>query len=94
MVLVNILLVKTITDFSKFLLQFINFCFNRCLGLDFGKLIGHIKIVPTISPNKTLEGFISGLFLPAILLVTLSFFVLEKGILNSDTFSKYLYLDL
>ena len=96
MVLVNILLVKTITeDFSRsfFFTVLLISVLTDVLALVFGKLIGHIKIVPTISPNKTLEGFISGLFLPAILLVTLSFFVLEKGILNSDTFSKYLFLD-
>ena len=95
-VLVNILLVKTITeDFSRsfFFTVLLISVLTDVLALVFGKLIGHIKIVPTISPNKTLEGFISGLFLPAILLITLSFLVLEKGMLNSDTFSKYLYLD-
>ena len=95
-VLVNILLVKTITeDFSRsfFFTVLLISVLTDVLALVFGKLIGQIKIVPSISPNKTLEGFISGLFLPAILLTTLSFFVLEKGILNSDTFSQYLYLD-
>ena len=95
-VLVNILLVKTITeDFSRSFLFTVLLIsvLTDVLALVFGKLIGHIKIVPAISPNKTLEGFISGLFLPATLLVTLSFLVLEKGILNPDTFSKYLYLD-
>ncbi len=95
-VLVNILLVKTITeDFSRsfFFTVLLISVLTDVLALVFGKLIGHIKIVPTISPNKTLEGFISGLFLPATLLVTLSFLILEKGMLNSYTFSKYLYLD-
>ncbi len=95
-VLVNILLVKTITeDFSRsfFFTVLLISVLTDVLALVFGKLIGRIKIVPTISPNKTLEGFISGLLLPASLLVIFSFIVLEKGILNSDTFSKYLYLD-
>ena len=63
-VLVNILLVKTITeDFSRsfFFTVLLISVLSDVLALVFGKLIGHIKIVPTISPNKTLEGFISGL---------------------------------
>ena len=96
MVLVNILLVKTITeDFSRsfFFTVLLISVLTDIIALVFGKMIGRIKIVPTISPNKTLEGFISGLFLPAILLITLSFFVLENNMFNSNIFSQYLYLD-
>ena len=96
MVLVNILLVKVITDdFSRsfFFTVLLISVLTDIIALVFGKMIGRIKIVPTISPNKTLEGFISGLFLPAILLITLSFFVLENNMFNSNIFSQYLYLD-
>ena len=96
MVLVNILLVKVITeDFSRsfFFTVLLISVLTDIIALVFGRLIGRIKIVPTISPNKTLEGFISGLFLPAILLITLSFFVLENNMFNSNIFSQYLYLD-
>ena len=96
MVLVNILLVKVITDdFSRsfFFTVLLISVLTDIIALVFGKMIGRIKIVPTISPNKTLEGFISGLFLPAILLISLSFFILENNMFNSDIFSQYLYLD-
>ena len=96
MVLVNILLVKVITDdFSRsfFFTVLLISVLTDIIALVFGKMVGRIKIVPTISPNKTLEGFISGLFLPAILLITLSFFVLENNMFNSNIFSQYLYLD-
>ena len=96
MVLVNILLVKVITDdFSRsfFFTVLLISVLTDIIALVFGKMIGRIKIVPTISPNKTLEGFISGLFLPAILLITLSFFVLENNMFNSNIFLQYLYLD-
>ena len=96
MVLVNILLVKVITeDFSRsfFFTVLLISVLTDIIALVFGRLIGRIKIVPTISPNKTLEGFISGLFLPAILLISLSFFILENNMFNSDIFSQYLYLD-
>ena len=96
MVLVNILLVKVITDdYSRsfFFTVLLISVLTDIIALVFGKMIGRIKIVPTISPNKTLEGFISGLFLPAILLITLSFFVLENNMFNSNIFSQYLYLD-
>ncbi len=40
---------------------------NDTAGLVFGKLIGRHKLSPTISPNKTIEGYIAGLVFSAIL---------------------------
>jgi len=94
-VLVNILLVKTITeDFSRsfFFTVLLISVLTDVLALVFGKLIGHIKIVPTISPNKTLEGFISGLSTGNIISNSL-FSYFGKGYVKFYTFSKYLYLD-
>ncbi|HTW92697.1 MAG TPA: phosphatidate cytidylyltransferase [bacterium] len=40
---------------------------NDTAGLVFGKLLGRHKLAPTLSPNKTVEGFIAGLVFSAIL---------------------------
>ena len=40
---------------------------NDTAGLVFGKLIGRHKLSPTVSPNKTIEGYIAGLVFSAAL---------------------------
>jgi phosphatidate cytidylyltransferase len=40
---------------------------NDTAGLVFGKLIGRHKLSPTVSPNKTVEGYIAGLVFSAAL---------------------------
>lgn len=47
--------------------------FNDVLQYAFGKTLGRHKMTPTISPNKTWEGFLGGLVCTSILAVLLKF---------------------
>lgn len=40
---------------------------NDTAGLVFGKLMGRHKLAPTLSPNKTIEGYLAGLVFSAVL---------------------------
>ncbi len=40
---------------------------NDTAGLVFGKLLGRHKLAPTLSPNKTVEGYVAGLVFSAVL---------------------------
>ena len=39
---------------------------NDTAGLVFGKLLGRHKLAPTLSPNKTVEGYVAGLVFSAV----------------------------
>ena len=85
-ILLNIVLVYPITEiFSR------NLFFTALLisviadvsALSIGKLFGKTIIFPHISPNKTLEGFVSGIFFPAIFILFFSYFAqFELKIIN------------
>jgi phosphatidate cytidylyltransferase len=49
---------------------------NDTAGLIFGKLLGKHKLAPTLSPNKTIEGYVAGLVSSAILSAAYLHFVL------------------
>jgi phosphatidate cytidylyltransferase len=55
--------------------------FNDVFQYLMGKFFGKHKITPKISPNKTLEGFIGGVFLTILLSNILGFFLLKTDIL-------------
>jgi len=40
---------------------------NDTAGLVFGKLLGRHKLAPTLSPNKTVEGYVAGLICSAVM---------------------------
>ena len=49
---------------------------NDTAGLVFGRLLGRHKLAPTLSPNKTIEGYVAGLVFSAILSAAYLHFVL------------------
>jgi Predicted CDP-diglyceride synthetase/phosphatidate cytidylyltransferase len=48
---------------------------NDVFQFTWGKLFGKTKIIPSVSPNKTLEGFVGGFLTTAILAASLGFMV-------------------
>lgn len=57
--------ITTVTGYIFFLLFLTEF--NDVLQYVWGKMIGRIKITPTISPNKTLGGFLGGVISTTLL---------------------------
>ncbi len=49
----------------------------------FGKTMGRHKIVPTISPNKTWEGFLGGIFGTTIISIIMGYFLTPMSIYQS-----------
>ena len=97
-ILINIILVQLINDsFSRaiFFSALIISVLSDICALIFGKLFGKNYIFPDISPNKTLEGTIFGLFLPSLLILNFSFLFVEKIIPGITYFNHYFsYLSL
>ena len=52
---------------DKFLYRSLILVSGCVLTAVFGKLIGRHKLAPTLSPNKTVEGYVAGLVFSAIL---------------------------
>ena len=80
MILVNIALIFPITqNFARnfFFTALLISVFTDIFALVFGKLIGKNFVFPNISPKKTLEGTISGIIFPAIIVIVLGYLFLE-----------------
>lgn len=73
--ILNLDLPDTPIDQNKPLILYLLFLtqFNDVLQFIWGKLLGKHKIVPKVSPNKTWEGFLGGLFSTIILAYFLKF---------------------
>lgn len=57
--------------------------FNDVSQYVFGKLCGHKKIIPSISPNKTVAGFLGGLFSTTLLAILIAPFLTPCTWLNA-----------
>lgn len=57
-----------------------------------GQLFGRIKLCPKISPNKTIEGFLGGLFLCIFLSTILCKILPADGVMNSVFIGAYIGL--
>ena len=91
-ILTNIVLVQVINDsFTRaiFFSALIISVLSDVCALVFGKLFGKNFIFPNISPNKTLEGTIFGLFLPGLIILAFSFLFIEKIIPGVEYFHNY-----
>ena len=95
LVLVNMFLIFPIANSSGrsfFFTALLVSVFTDIFALVFGKLLGKRFIFPSISPNKTLEGTLSGLLIPSFLFLFLGYLFVELKISGSEVFSEFLVI--
>ncbi len=95
MILINIYLIFPIASnlgrnffFTALLISVLTDIF----ALVFGKLLGKNYIYPSISPNKTLEGTLSGLMIPGTIFLLLGYLFIEFKIIGTDIFYEFLVI--
>ena len=94
-ILINISLIFAITNNfgrSFFFTAILISAFTDIFALVFGKLLGTKFIYPSISPNKTLEGTLSGLMFPSILFLFLGYLFIEFKIVGADIYIEFLVI--
>tara|TARA_B100000900_G_scaffold410636_1_gene428797 strand:+ start:1279 stop:1950 length:672 start_codon:yes stop_codon:yes gene_type:complete len=75
-ILLNVVLVYPITEIysrNLFFTALLISVIADVSALSIGKIYGKKIILPSVSPNKTLEGFLSGIFFPAAFILLFSF---------------------
>ncbi len=97
LVMINMALIFPITNSSGrsfFFTALLISVFTDIFALVFGKLVGKRFIYPSISPNKTLEGTLSGLMMPSFLFLFLGYFFIENEMSGLEIFSEFLVISL
>ena len=95
MVLINLSLIFPIANSSGrsfFFTAILISVFTDIFALISGKLLGKRFIYPSISPNKTLEGTLSGLVIPSLLFIFSGYLFIEFEIIGSVVFSEFLVI--
>ena len=95
MVLINLSLIFPIANSSGrsfFFTAILVSVFTDIFALISGKLLGKRFIYPSISPNKTLEGTLSGLVIPSLLFIFSGYLFVEFEIIGSVVFSEFLVI--
>lgn len=96
-VLINMSLIFPITNSSGrsfFFTALLISVLTDIFALVFGKLLGKRFIYPSVSPNKTLEGTISGLATPSFLFLLFGYLFTEYELLGSKYFLEFLVISL
>ena len=95
MVFINLSLIFPIANSSGrsfFFTALLISVFTDIFALISGKLLGKRFIYPSISPNKTLEGTLSGLVIPSLLFIFSGYLFIEFEIIGSVVFSEFLVI--